>query len=187
MNHGVSPRGRQVALWCSGWIRRCVAMWSAERGLMPQVEHCSRKTLGDTGDHSEDTGDRSEDNKVTRRLSESRRRFSPWRRNSVKRNHSVLGWRHVVAEKDNKVNRQLTLKPSTGNTGSTGNWRLLLDHVSGVRPRAAAAVGTQQTADMGRVVGREVGDRGSTLHTPQPRLLVPAGGPGGAAETAICL
>lgn len=52
---------------------------------------------------------------------------------------------------------------SPGGTGS----EVLLDHVGGVRSGAAAAIGTQQTVHVCRVVGQEVPDFGSTLQTPQ--------------------
>lgn len=97
----------------------------------------------------------------------------------MQRNHFVFGWRHVVTVNDNKASEQTA--DAQRRSGST---RLLLDHVSGVRPRAAAAVPTQQTAHVRRVVGREVRDNGSTLHTPQ-MFLVTAGGPAGAQQQKL--
>lgn len=47
----------------------------------------------------------------------------------------------------------------------------LLDHVGGVGSGAAAAVRAEQTADVSRVVSREVGRVGSTLQTDQPLFI----------------
>lgn len=115
--------------------------------------------------------------------------FSPGRGNSVQSDHFVFGRRNVMTVNDNKPSSKqtdITLKRPTGSTGSTGSTRLLLDHVSGVRPRAAAAVRTQQTVHVGRVVGREVRDKGSTLHTPQA-FWDTAGSPEGVQQKLIRL
>lgn len=51
----------------------------------------------------------------------------------------------------NKTN-QMQYKHSAGRTASYSMW-FLLDHMCGIRSRAAAAVGTQQTTHVSRVVG----------------------------------
>lgn len=79
-----------------------------------------------------------------------------------------------------KQNQSDGVQHSAGRTASQSTW-FLLDHMCGVRSRAAAAVGTQQTTHVSRVVGREVQNPGSTLQAPQMFFIAP-GRPAGVEQ-----
>lgn len=104
----------------------------------------------------------------------------------MQRNHLVRQRWHMVTVNNNKQLFARTTTQQTqyrekqkqseavqaGRTPSQSTW-FLLDHMCGVRSRAAAAVGTQQTTHVSRVVGREVQNPGSTLQTPQMFFTTP--------------
>lgn len=102
----------------------------------------------------------------------------------MKRNHLVCRWWHMVTVDKNKppLARTTTWRPPNQPDPLTGTGTCsLLDHVCGVRSGAAAAVRTQQTAHVSRVVGREVRDTGAALQTPRMVFLTP-GRPAGVEQ-----
>lgn len=127
----------------------------------------------------EDTGKRE------RRVMEERRRadggswswFSPRRRDSVQRNHSVFGWRHVVAANDNKpVNRQLT--PYWEHWALTGSCE---------RRTPESSSCCRDTADSARETGSGPRSPRQWLHTPHTSAVPgPSGGSCRAQHRLIC-
>lgn len=86
----------------------------------------------------------------------------------MKRNHSVLGWRHVVAEKDNKVNRQ-----QTQYWEHWEHWELEALTGSCERRTPESSSCCRDTADSGRGTGSGPRSRRPRFHTPHTSAAAP--------------